>query len=427
MMVGDALELINNFYVDPVDRDDLLTAAMNGMTGMLDDHSSFIPSGAYESFQDSINQEFAGIGIFVEQREPGQPVRVRTPLVRSPALKAGILPNDEIIEVDGEDVSAMSLREVSNRLKGPVGTSVDLVVRRDTGSVSLTVNRATIELESVVGDHRDQDNQWVYRLAQHPEIAYIRLMGFGEKTVAELRKALLDLDNNFGALVLDVRGNSGGLLYAARDVCDMFIDRGRIVSTRVRGGRIEEVYNANSGTLVDNSKPMVILIDGDSASASEIVAACLQDNRRALIAGTRSYGKGTVQNILPLQFGRSALRLTVARYFRPNDKNIHRVRGATEDDDWGVIPDQGLLVEIDRDTRLKIEKLWEQASYPILASESGPIDGEADVLDVDPQLRRAVEELLDQMAPPRQPEVDGGNQLQDTKESQPEKSIKPAA
>ena len=197
MMVGDALELINNFYVDPVDRDDLLTAAMNGMTGMLDDHSSFIPGEAYESFQDSISQEFAGIGIFVEQLDPDQPVRVRTPLVGSPALKAGVLPNDEIIEVDGEDVSRMSLREVSNRLKGPIGTTVNLVVRRKSGNVPLTVSRATIELESVVGDHRDQDNRWVYRLAGHPEIAYIRLISFGEKTVDELRAGLGGLEQQF--------------------------------------------------------------------------------------------------------------------------------------------------------------------------------------------------------------------------------------
>ncbi len=197
MMVGDALELINNFYVDPVDRDNLLTAAMNGMTGQLDEHSSFIPGDAYESFQDSINQEFAGIGIFVEQPDPEQPVRVITPLVGSPALKAGVLPNDEIVQVDGEDVSKLSLRDVSARLKGPVGTNVNLVVRRETEELPLTVGRATIELESVIGDHRDQQDRWVYRLRDHPEIAYVRLTSFGEKTVDELRAVLEQLNNDF--------------------------------------------------------------------------------------------------------------------------------------------------------------------------------------------------------------------------------------
>ncbi len=427
MMVGDALELINNFYVDPVDRDDLLTAAMDGMTGILDEHSSFIAGDAYVSFQDSINQEFAGIGIFVEQPDPNQPVRVITPLVGSPALKAGVLPNDEIIKVDGEDVSSLPLRDVSDRLKGPVGTQVSLVVRRETDELPLTVLRATIELESVIGDHRDQRNRWVYRLASHPQIAYIRLTSFGEKTVDELGKVFSDLDNQFEALVLDVRGNSGGLLYAARDVCDMFVESGRIVSTRVRGGRIEEVYEAGPGTLVQFDKPMAMLIDGGSASASEIVAACLQDNKRALIVGTRSFGKGTVQNILPLQFGRSALRLTVARYFRPSDKNIHRDKGATEDDDWGVRPDEGLEVQMDQDQLERLGKRWQQASYPMLAGQANTGQDDpapaGNSLQIDPQLSRAVEALLPQIGSEPEKPADSG----DIQESQPAKSLEPAA
>jgi carboxyl-terminal processing protease len=428
MMVGDALDLINNFYVDPVDRDDLLTAAMNGMTGQLDEHSSFIPGDAYESFQDSINQEFAGIGIFVEQPDPEQPVRVITPLVGSPALQAGVLPADEIIQVDGEDVSKMSLRDVSTRLKGPVGTNVNLLVRREAGEFPLSVGRATIELESVIGDHRDQQNRWVYRLADHPEIAYVRLTSFGEKTVAELRAVLEELNNDFAALILDVRGNSGGLLYAARDICDMFLDSGRIVSTRVRGGRIEEVYNANPGVLIDTPKPMAILIDGESASASEIVAAALQDNQRAVVVGTRSFGKGTVQNILPLQFGRSALRLTVARYFRPSEKSIHRLEGATEEDDWGVIPDEGLAAEIDEQTLLRLTKRWQEASYPLLAAPAiddpeTPADEDDPV--VDPQLQRAIEYLLPQagMGDP----AAGDGQTDAATEENPAESLQPAA
>ena len=372
IMVGEAVERINEFYVEPVDEQDLVIAAMDGMTNTLDPHSEYIPSAAFSNFQDSISQEFAGIGIFVEQPEEDEPVRVITPLVGSPALRAGLLPEDAIIRVNGEDVSDLDIRLVSKKLKGPIGTTVHLTVRRGDREIPITVNRATIELESVIGDYRNQQNQWVYRLKDDPRVAYMRLTSFGEKTVRELRAVLTDLDNDFDALVLDLRGNSGGLLYAAVSVCDMFLNSGRIISTKTRGGIVDEVFRAEPGTLVDPSKPVAVLIDGDSASASEIVAACLQDHDRAVIVGTRTYGKGTVQNIFPLQYGRSALRLTVARYFRPSDRNIHRDEDDTEEDEWGVSPDPGLSVEIDPETRIALIKRWREASYPLLGSVADP-------------------------------------------------------
>lgn len=429
MMVGDALEMIDAYYVDPVDADQLLIAAMDGMTANLDEHSEFIPQQDYESFQDSINQEFAGIGIFVEQPNVGEPVRVVTPLVGSPALRAGLLPGDEIIGVNGEDVSSMELHEVSARLKGQVGTLVRLTVRREQEEHRLEVRRGRIELESVIGDHRDEENRWVYRLQDDPSIAYVRLTGFGDKTAKELERVLQDLNNDFAALVLDLRGNGGGLLHAAVDISDMFLNSGRIVSTRTRGGKMEDRFSAEPGTLIDAKKPMAVLIDGNSASASEIVAACLQDHRRAAIVGTRSYGKGTVQNILPLQYGRSALRLTVARYYRPNGENIHRNKDATEEDQWGVRPDQGLQVELDEASLRRLAQRWREASYPSLASvrtsaaqtdetaadtaedepageaaEEDPAESEGvveSVLMLDPQLRRAVEHLRSQLSASR--------------------------
>lgn len=421
MMVGDALEMINAYYVDPVDEDQLLIAAMNGMTSTLDEHSEFIPREDYESFQDSINQEFAGIGIFVEQPEPGSPVRVVTPLVGSPALQAGILPGDEIIRVDGQDVAAMVLPEVSSKLKGQVGTIVQLTIQREQKLLDLSVRRGRIELESVIGDYRDDDNRWVFRLREDPTIAYVRLTGFGDKTVGELEGVLKNLNNDFSAMVLDLRGNGGGLLHAAVGISNMFLNTGRIVSTRTRGGKIEDRFDAEPGTLVDPRKPLAVLIDSNSASASEIVAACLQDQHRASIVGTRSYGKGTVQNILPLQYGRSALRLTVARYYRPNGENIHRGKDATEADQWGVTPDDGLLVELDEASLRNLSQRWREASYPSLASVRKASDSqepddtdpnaatipmvEPDVLEseptIDPQLQRAVEHLRDQITPSR--------------------------
>ncbi|MEM8666933.1 MAG: S41 family peptidase [Planctomycetota bacterium] len=412
MMVSDALNLIDAYYVDPVESEDLLVAAMNGMTATLDQHSEYIPRDDYESFQENINQEFAGIGIFVEQPEEGEPVRVITPLVGSPALQAGILPGDNIVQINGEDVSSMLLRDVSGRLKGPIGSVVNLTVQRESGEKNLDVLRGRIELESVIGDYRDDENRWVYRLKDDSTIAYVRLTSFGEKTVRELERVLVDLDNDFSGLVLDLRGNGGGLLQAAVDVSNMFLQSGEIVSTRVRGGKMEDQFEALPGVLVDDAKPVAILIDENSASASEIVAASLQDNQRAAIVGTRSYGKGTVQNILPLQFGRSALRLTVARYYRPNGHNIHRGKDATEDDEWGVSPDEGLEVELDDETLEKVAKRWREASYPSLASVGGKdpsadaedpdsSDGDQEAengLSIDAQLLRAVEHLRKQLS-----------------------------
>lgn len=426
MMVGDAMDMINRFYVDPVDQQELLTAAMEGMTSTLDRHSAYIPSTAYQTFQDTINQEFAGIGILVEQPETTEPVRVITPLIGSPAMEVGVMPGDRIVGVDGEDVSELDIQAVSGKLKGPIHTDVAVTVRRGDRELDFTIRRDTIELESVIGDHRDSENRWVYRLEEHPDIAYLRLTSFGEKTVRELRQVLLDLNNDFSGLVLDLRGNSGGLLYAASEVSDMFLESGRIVSTRTRGGVTDEVLDATSGTLVAPDKPVTVLIDGNSASASEIVAAALKDHDRATIVGTRSYGKGTVQNILPLQFGRSALRLTVARYYRPNGMNIHRDEEASEEDVWGVRPDEGFKVALDEGKLEQLVQRWRRASYPMLStshsptaenasesaavttsgnasddsggSESGAEEAETtSALQLDPQLQRAVEHLREQI------------------------------
>jgi carboxyl-terminal processing protease len=402
--VSDALNLINDHYVDPIDDEELLIAALEGMTSKLDDHSEFIPSHEFESFQDNISQEFAGIGIFVEQPEEGPPVRVVTPLVGSPALKAGMLPGDRFIRVDGEDVSSLGLQAISTKLKGPVGTEVNVVVRRGEQEVEMTINRATIELESVIGDYRNQKNEWVYRLQDDPTIAYVRLTGFGEKTVDELQEVLLELNNEFSAMIFDLRGNGGGLLDAAIAVSDMFLDNGEIVMTKTRGGANEDSSHATLGTLVEVTKPLAILIDEKSASASEIVSACLQDHDRASIVGTRSYGKGTVQNILPLQYGHSALRLTVARFYRPSRVNLHRSKDAADEDDWGVRPNVGLEVVLDEESRKQLDQLWREASYPALTgkstapSETGEQSdtAEKDPL-IDPQLQRAIEHLRDQL------------------------------
>jgi carboxyl-terminal processing protease len=430
ILVGDAIDLIDRYYVDPIDSGSLIEGAMAGLTSQLDRHSEFIPAEMYSAFNDVIQQEFAGIGILVEQPEAGKPVRVVTPLVGSPALLAGILPGDEIVAVGGENVSEMDIRDVSTRLRGPVGSQTTVRVRRGDGDdaqeVEIRLTRQSISLESVVGDYRDENNRWVFRLRQHPRIAYVHITSFGEKTEGELRTVLRDLDNDFDSLVIDVRGNAGGLLQSAVNVCDFLIDEGRIVTIKSRGGTIDSLYDATPGMLVRGDIPVAVLIDGNSASASEIVAACLQDHGRARIIGTRSYGKGTVQNVLPLEFGRSALKLTTARYYRPNGRNIHRIDDAGEDQEWGVSPDEGLSVSMSDEAYQELLKSWQRASFPVSsrtgdteapavippvgvtapapndatapdeASGATEASGETEGRVIDPQLRKAIEVLSGQ-------------------------------
>jgi len=398
ILIGEAIHLIDQFYVDPVETSDLVEAAMTGLTSKLDEHSEFIPPRMYGVFQDVIEQEFAGVGILVEQPVAKKPVRVKTPLVGSPALAAGVLPGDEILKVNGENVSTMEIGDVSNRLRGPIGTEVTITVGRlndnqESESVDIKLSRQTIELESVVGDHRDDESRWVFTLRDHPEIAYIRLTSFGEKTVAELKRVLETLDNNFESLILDLRANSGGLLNAAVDICDDFLDGGRIVTIKRRGGEIDSEFDASPGVLVSTDKPLVVLIDGNSASASEIVAACLQDHHRAEIVGSRSFGKGTVQNVLSLDYGRSALKLTTARYYRPNGHNIHRLPDAKIEDEWGVSPNEENTVLIIDEDYLELIQQWDRSTYPVLKNDGSDASDMSRPVVKDPQLERAVEVL----------------------------------
>lgn len=406
--LADAIRYIDRYYVEEVDKRQLLEAALAGLRDELDPYSQYIPPAAYEQFQDSIQQEFAGIGALVEQPEEDEPARVITPLAGSPALAAGLLPGDEIIAVGAVDTRGKKLSEVVELLRGPIGSVVRVRIRRDAKEDQeavervIEVTRGNIVVESVLGDRRDADNRWIYYLEERPEIAYVRLTSFGERTSEEFRRVLKQLDNRFDGLIIDLRGNAGGLLTSSVEVCDMFLDRGRIVSTRGRGVLQSEAsdgsefedaaWDASAGTLVDDEKPVAVLVDGNSASAAEIVAACLQDHDRAIIVGERSFGKGSVQNIFPLESGRSALKLTTARYYGPSGRNIHRGPDDTEKDPWGVQPDPGFVVPLDEEARKRVMRRWEIATYPRFGDSIEVPGAETGSLaEVDPQLWRAVE------------------------------------
>jgi carboxyl-terminal processing protease len=347
----EAMNIITQQYIDEVDSRVLFDGAMDGMVKQLDPYSGYTSPAEYEQLKETIDQEFGGVGIVVEINADSGRLTVMSPLIDTPAYKAGLKSGDVIMGINGEDTLKMTLRDAVEKMRGPEGSDVKVAIQHagETDTVEYTLQRAIIPIESVLGDTRHADGSWSFTLEQNPRIGYIRLVNFGERTTEELRSALHTLTQpklKIDGLIIDLRGNAGGLLKAAVETCDMFLDSGVIVSTRGRGNVEKWSASAEPGKELPADVPMVVLVDKYSASASEIVAACLQDQERAKIAGQRSWGKGTVQNIILLEGARSALRLTVASYWRPSGKNIHKKKGAKDTDEWGVRPDPGLEVNL---------------------------------------------------------------------------------
>ncbi len=348
----DAIEQVESSYVRPVDRKELLEHALQGMLEDLDQHSSYFSESQWAQFRKQLEGSFVGIGVSVEIDTESNQLKVLAPLPGAPAYEAGILPGDLILAVDGKSTEGMSRDQAIEALQGRPGTQVKLKVHHvgKEEPATVTITRAIIEYPNVMGDRRKPDDTWDFLLDKEHKIGYVRITNFVQNTADELREALDQLTaDGMQALILDLRDNPGGLLSAAVEISDMFIKDGKIVTTKGRNTR-DKVYEAHEAGTYDDF-PVAILINQHSASASEIVAACLQDHDRAIIVGQRSYGKGSVQNIFPLGNGDNILKLTVATYWRPSGKNIHRFkpREEAEDEEWGVSPTPGLNVELDAD------------------------------------------------------------------------------
>ncbi len=358
--ISHAMEIIEDNYVEKVEGRELFENAMRGMVNSLDEYSDYIGPDFFDQFRQTIDQEFVGIGVVVEGPPQASELKVVTPVYDSPAHRAGMRSGDLILQIDGETTAGMELTLAVKKMKGPVGTTVKLQIRHvnDENPTELTIARDRVRTKSVLGDTLQPDGRWEYFLRDEPRIGYLRITTFGEFTAGELQAVLPFAEHPIDALILDLRGNAGGLLTAAVDTCDLFLDEGLIVSIRGREGRIEDEYWATpETTLFPRATPLIVLVDRYSASASEIVAACLQDHGRAVILGERTWGKGTVQNVIPLERGTSALKLTTASYWRPSGKNIHRSRKATDADDWGVHPTEGLELALTDD---QCRQLYEQ-------------------------------------------------------------------
>jgi carboxyl-terminal processing protease len=347
---SDVIELIEREYVDEVDTKELIQKAIQGMVQSLDPHSSLLPLEAYEDLQIDTKGKFTGIGIHITMQDGF--VTVISPIEDTPAYKAGIKARDRIIKVDGE--SSKDLREAVKMMRGPKGTKVVVTILREGVKKPLEFEliRDVIPIHSVKS------------LKLEPGYGYIRLSNFTGTTTKELEKALDKLENSdvpLNGLILDLRNNGGGLLNQSIKVADLFLDEGKILSIKGRNKKNTKVFKASASSVV-RDYPLVVLINGGSASASEIVAGALQDHKRALILGTTSFGKGSVQTVETLRDG-AGLKLTIARYYTPNDRSI-QAKGIKPDiflklrrldPDEISKKDEGLLKEKDLENHLEAE------------------------------------------------------------------------
>jgi carboxyl-terminal processing protease len=342
----DTFDQVERNYVKDVDRRELLQAAIEGMMSRLDPYSSYISPEEMARFSEAVDQEFGGIGIQVHKDEHTERLTVMSPLPGTPAYRAGIRAGDVIMEIDGKSTKGYSINTAVRLLKGKPGASVKIGVRHlgEDKTEQVALVRDIIHVATVLGDRYKPDGSWDFMLDKQNKIGYVRLTHFSRHSAIELEKAVNELlEEGMKGFVLDMRFDPGGLFSQATEISDMFIDGGTIVSTKGRNTPTRTWEAKKDGTFPNF--PMAVIVNHFSASASEIVAACLQDHHRAVIVGERSWGKGSVQNVIELEGGSSALKLTTASYHRPSGKNIHRFPGATDKDEWGVMPDPGYEVK----------------------------------------------------------------------------------
>jgi carboxyl-terminal processing protease len=378
-LFGEVFERVRAEYVEDVSDDSLVESAINGMLTSLDPHSNYLNTKNFNDMKVQTRGEFGGLGIEVSM-ENGL-VKVVSPIDDTPAARAGLKPGDLITHLDGDPVQGMTLPEAVEKMRGPISSEIKLTIRREgRDPFDVKLVRATIKIQSV-RSHLEGDN-----------IGYIRITTFNEQTDVGLNNAIKNLKqqaaNKLLGVVLDLRNDPGGLLDQAVAVSDAFLDKGEIVSTRGRRSEDAQRYNARPGDIAAGL-PVVVLINGGSASASEIVAGALQDHHRAILLGTRSFGKGSVQTIIPLP-GHGAMRLTTARYYTPSGRSIQAK---------GIDPD--IVVEA-----AKIEKTPDKGEAKVATAsdlkKDDPGDGSAEQSSIDPsimgtpadyQLTRAVDML----------------------------------
>lgn len=379
-LFGDVFEKIRSDYVEKPNEQKLIEAAVSGMLTSLDPHSSYMDSKSFRDMQVQTRGEFGGLGIEVTQ-EDGL-VKVVTPIDDTPAARAGIMSGDIISAIDGESVQGMTLNQAVDKMRGQVNTTVKLTILRGSArdSQEVAITRAVIQIRSVRFRQEGDD------------VGYIRITQFNEQTYDGVKAAIsrftADMPGDkLRGYVLDLRNNPGGLLDQSIAVSNAFLTSGEIVSTRGRNADETQRYNARPGDL-SKGKPVIVLINGGSASASEIVAGALQDHKRATIVGTRSFGKGSVQTIIPLGQNNGALRLTTARYYTPSGRSIQAK---------GIDPDIQILQDVPDELKGKDDSKGEASLRGHLKNGEEERSGSQAYVPPDPkndkQLRAALEML----------------------------------
>jgi carboxyl-terminal processing protease len=379
-------------YVEPVDEDNLREGAIDGMLGQLDPFSIYVPPNKQEDFDRMLENSFRGVGIQLDQRPEGGPIEVVTPIDGSPAFKAGVQAGDVILKVSGESIEGMRLQEVVKKIQGKIGSEVKLTVRHLTGEeVELTMTREDIVIPTIKGYQRKRDNSWDYYCCDDPKVAYLRITQFTSETFDKLKETMEKLlAQGMKGLILDLRFNPGGRLDQAIEVVDLFVDEGEIVSTKGRNRPESNVDAHKAGTLP--YFPMIVVVNEHSASAAEIVAGSLMDNKRALVIGERTYGKGSVQELIPLDNKGGELKLTVAYYYLPSGRLVHRKKDAT---DWGVQPQIAVKMTPDQE-RAALQARYEQEIFrrPVVKSTTRSATQPATTQVVDLQLQRAIDTIV---------------------------------
>ena len=377
-LFGDVFERVRVDYVEKPDDNKLVVSAINGMLTGLDPHSSYMDPKSLRDIQVQTRGEFGGLGIEVTI-EDGL-IKVVAPIDDTPAAKAGVMANDIIIKLDDEQVQGLPLDQAVEKMRGPVNTRIKLTIMRKGADkpLDVTIVRDVIRVKAV-RSHSEGD-----------DVGYIRITQFNEQTTDNLKKAITDLTSQLGpdkvkGFVIDLRNNPGGLLDQAISVSDAFLDKGEIVSTRGRNAEETQRFNARPGDLT-KGKPVIVLINGGSASASEIVAGALQDHKRATLVGTRSFGKGSVQTIIPLGVGNGALRLTTARYFTPSGRSIQAK---------GIEPDIKVLQDVLDNLKAQTDVKGEASLRGHLKAEGSEEPGSQSYVPPDEKDDRALNEALD--------------------------------
>ena len=384
-------------YVDPVDEQRLNEGAIDGMLAQLDPYSDYYPPEKEDEFKQMLTGNLVGIGVELNQRPDGT-IEVVTPLDDSPAARAGIQPGDVLLGVDGKDLpEGEKLADLILRIKGKVGSKVSLTVRHADGGppATYTVERAEVHRTTVKGYQRRPDNAWDYLVCDDPKVGYVRLTQFTGNSYDELRAVFEQvLKDGAKGIVLDLRFNPGGELGQAEQILDMLVPKGSVlVSTRGRARPEQKTIATGENPLP--KFPLIVLVDEHSASAAEIVAGSLQDNRRAMVVGTRTFGKGSVQEVIPLDDKAGELKLTVAHWYLPSGRLIHRVKDAT---DWGINPQVVVPMTAAQERKvLEDQAEQEKLRRPLAKVVAGPTTTATTQpagIAADPQLQAAVNTML---------------------------------